>query len=267
MRGHFVSAIAIVTIVSSILQARSDEIPTLDVRPVCRGIANQSADPGVGQNGQADTFQRCVESEQAVREQVRKEWPAFSAADRRHCATLAKTGGELSYTELISCLEMARDVRVLRLAAAAPLRADTTQPEFSPSTPTAQPAPVGQAPQPTPDKPTKTEGDQAKRQVEQAQADARSAKASEALAQRKLADAEAALQRAKEEAGRATAEAERAKADAKIARESEVVVKRKLADAEAARVAAEQSCHSGTKTRPVLERFRGWLRRPRAKNP
>ncbi len=243
-------------------------MPTLDVRPVCRGIASQSADPGVGQSGQADTFQRCTESEQAVREQVRKEWPAFSAADKRHCATLAKTGGESSYTELLTCLEMARDVRALRSAAAAPLGADTTQPAFSPSMPTVQPAPAGQAPQPTPDKKlTKTEGDQAKRRVEQAQADAQSAKASEALAQRKLADAEAALQRAKEETGRATAVAERANADAKVARELEVVAKRKLADAEAARVAAEQSCHSGTKTRPVLQRFRGWLRRPGAKNP
>ena len=34
----------------SILWARSDEIPTLDVRPMCRGIASQSADPGVGRS-------------------------------------------------------------------------------------------------------------------------------------------------------------------------------------------------------------------------
>lgn len=268
MRGHFFSAIAMVTLVPSILQARSDEIPTLDVRPVCRGIASQSADPGVGQSGQADTFRRCVESEQAVREQVRQEWPTFLAADKRHCSALAKTGGESSYTELISCLEMARDVRVLRLAAAAPARADTTQPVSSPSMPPVQPVPAEPAPQPTPEKKsTKTEGDQAKRQVERAQADAQSSKASEALVQRKLADAEVALQRAKEEVGRATAEAERAKADAKVARESEVVAKHKLADAEAARVAAEQSCHSATKTRPVLGQFRRWLRRPDAKNP
>ena len=105
------------------------------------------------------------------------------------------------------------------------------------------------------------------KELQQAKVDALNARTSESMAQRKLADAEAALQRAKEEAGRATAEAERAKADAKVARESEVVAKGKLADAEAARVAAEQSCHSGTKPRPVLGRFRGWLRRPGAKNP
>ena len=70
-------------------------------------------------------------------------------------------------------------------------------------------------------------------------------------AQRKLADAEAALKQAKEEARRATAEAERAKAEAKKARESEAAVKQKLADAEAARAKAEQACHTDT-TRPSL---------------
>jgi hypothetical protein len=59
------------------------------------------------------------------------------------------------------------------------------------------------------------------REVERAKAEAQAAKDSEALTQRRLSDAEAVLQRAKEEAGRATAEAERAKADAKAARESE----------------------------------------------
>jgi hypothetical protein len=46
-----------------------DKIPILDIRPVCRGIASQSSDPGVGQGGQAQTFQQCVESERTVLEQ------------------------------------------------------------------------------------------------------------------------------------------------------------------------------------------------------
>jgi hypothetical protein len=50
MRGHCVCLVAILTIVPSTVWAASDAIPTLDVRPVCRGIASQSADPGVGQS-------------------------------------------------------------------------------------------------------------------------------------------------------------------------------------------------------------------------
>ena len=68
MLGHFVFGVTILTIAPSITWARSNEIP--DVRPVCRGIASQSADPGVGRRNQAETFQQCMESEQAVREQL-----------------------------------------------------------------------------------------------------------------------------------------------------------------------------------------------------
>ena len=103
MRGHCVCLVAILTIVPSTVWAGSDGIPTLDVRPVCRGIASQSADPGVGQKNQTETFQQCMESEQTVREQLKQEWSAFSAADKRHCVTLASTGGESSNTELLTC--------------------------------------------------------------------------------------------------------------------------------------------------------------------
>jgi hypothetical protein len=42
MRSYFVPAITVAMIMPGILSARSDDIPTLDVRPVCRGIASQS---------------------------------------------------------------------------------------------------------------------------------------------------------------------------------------------------------------------------------
>ena len=92
------------------LSARSDDIPTLDVNPVCHGIAMQGElEVGLQQT----SFQQCVQSEQEVREQIKKEWSTFSTSDKTHCVALAKTGGESSYTELITCMEMARDVRKL----------------------------------------------------------------------------------------------------------------------------------------------------------
>jgi hypothetical protein len=111
MRSYFAPAIAIAMIMPAILSARSDDIPTLDVNPVCRGIAMQGElEAGLQQT----SFQECVKSEQDVREQIKKEWSTFSTADKTHCVSLAKTGGESSYTELITCMEMARDVRKLR---------------------------------------------------------------------------------------------------------------------------------------------------------
>ena len=111
MRSYFAPAIAIAMIMPAILSARSDDIPTLDVNPVCHGIAMQGElEAGLQQT----SFQQCVKSEQDTREQIKKEWSTFSAADKSHCVALAKTGGESSYTELITCMEMARDVRKLR---------------------------------------------------------------------------------------------------------------------------------------------------------
>jgi hypothetical protein len=110
MHGYFAPAIAIAMTMPAILSARSDDIPTLDVNPVCRGIAMQGElEAGLQQT----SFQQCVQSEQAVREDVKKEWSTFSTGDKTHCVALAKTGGESSYTELLTCMEMARDVRKL----------------------------------------------------------------------------------------------------------------------------------------------------------
>jgi hypothetical protein len=110
MRRYFSPAIAIAIIMPAILPARSNDIPTLDVNPVCRGIAMQGElEVGLQQTN----FQQCVESEQSVRGVIKKEWSSFSTADRTHCVALARTGGESSYTELITCMEMARDVRKL----------------------------------------------------------------------------------------------------------------------------------------------------------
>ena len=92
------------------LSARSDDIPTLDVNPVCHGIAMQGE---LEQGLQQTSFKQCVDSEQSVREEIKKNWSTFTTADKSDCVALAKTGGEPSYTELLTCMEMARDVRKL----------------------------------------------------------------------------------------------------------------------------------------------------------
>jgi hypothetical protein len=68
-----------------------------------------------------------------------KEWAAFSSDDKTHCVAEATMGGESSYTELVTCLEMARDVRQLHSQA---------NNSSAPAQPV-PPAPVGHR-QPTP---------------------------------------------------------------------------------------------------------------------
>jgi predicted phage gp36 major capsid-like protein len=260
MRSYFMPAIAIAMIMPA--TARSDDIPNLDVRPICRGIASQSADPL--STGLKATFEECMRSEQDVREQLKKAWPTFSAADKQHCLALAKTGGESSNTELLTCLEMARDVRGLRSAeAASSSGAAATRAPSSPSTLTVQPAPADSASRPS-SEPTNMDVDSTLKELQRVKADAQNARASEALAQRKLANAEADLKRAQEEAGRATKEAEQAKADATAAREAKSEAERKLANAEVARTAAEErqrASESAAKSKPGLSTWLpSWLR-------
>ena len=269
MRGYFFLVTAILVMPSS-LSARSDEIPILDIRPVCRGIASQSADPGIGQGGQAKTFQECIGSEQRLHEQLQKVWASFSAADKQHCVTLAKTGGESSNTELLTCLEMARDVRSLHSSAA--LLSEGGKPRTSPALRSVPPA-SSSVPSPATEVP-KAKGD------EQTKEDTPTAKASEALAQLKVADAVAAVKSAKEEVSRARAEAEQAKAeaqqtkadvqkakvDAQVAGDAEVSAKRKLADAEAALATAAGACAPSAKP-GLAGRLREWFKRPGTTNP
>jgi len=257
MRSYFVPAIAIAMIMPAILSARADDIPTLDVRPVCRGIASQSElEAGL----QRTNFEQCVQSEQATREQLKKEWSTFTTADKSHCVNLAKTGGESSYTELITCMEMARDVRALRSAEAnASSQAATTRAPSSPSTSTMQPAPSAPTSMPAPapadsasrppstNEPQQIGADSTLKELERVKADAQKARASEAMVRGNLASAQAELQRTKEElqrtkdaAARATKEAEQAKGDAQSARQAQAKAENKFADADAARVAAEE---------------------------
>jgi len=90
----------------------TDSAPTLNVEQVCEGIAKQGGvtfhDPAIAQEKK-----NCLESEKITREELVKQWPSFSPADKISCVNESRMGGESSYTELLTCLEMARDVRAM----------------------------------------------------------------------------------------------------------------------------------------------------------
>jgi hypothetical protein len=92
-----------------------DSVPTLNVDPVCTGIAQQG---GVTFHDSAIAQEKkdCLDSEHAIREELVKQWSSFNATDKTACTNEATMGGESSYTELLTCLEMARDVRAMRTA-------------------------------------------------------------------------------------------------------------------------------------------------------
>ena len=115
MHKILMTCVLVVSTMMPILPAQSDQYPVLNVLPLCRGITSQGADP-LQAGDRKVSLDECLKAEQQDRETMIQEWPTFSASDRKHCVAEATMGGESSYTELVTCLEMARDVRKLRLA-------------------------------------------------------------------------------------------------------------------------------------------------------
>jgi hypothetical protein len=60
--------------------------------------------------GSAANVQRCSQDETVALGQLKAEWLQFVGADKRPCMDTTQIGGFASYVELLTCLEMARDV-------------------------------------------------------------------------------------------------------------------------------------------------------------
>jgi hypothetical protein len=116
MRGSLAAG-AVTALLMVVLQsAMADDVPVLDVDQVCRGIAQHAAAPG--ERGGPDlSLEQCISSEREIRQRLATQWSTFAPADRTECIGEATAGGESSYTDLLTCLQMARDVRNYRWSA------------------------------------------------------------------------------------------------------------------------------------------------------
>ena len=69
MRRTLMKCTSPVLLLASVLLAHAQDVPVLDIEPVCRGIAQQAAT--AGERGGPDLgLAQCVKSEQATREQT-----------------------------------------------------------------------------------------------------------------------------------------------------------------------------------------------------
>ena len=84
--------------------AVADGVPDWDVTASCRAAASIAITQTAG-----DRLTSCLATEQRTREELNKNWSTFPAADRIGCVkslTFSPT-----YTELVTCLEMRRDIK------------------------------------------------------------------------------------------------------------------------------------------------------------
>lgn len=113
MRIVFQVCFALVALLTLSLDTFADDVPVLDVSANLPRNSLTGGNP-TERGGPDLAFNDCVKSEQAIRGEIAKAWSTFAVPEKGHCTRLATLGGEPSYTELITCLEMARDVRKLR---------------------------------------------------------------------------------------------------------------------------------------------------------
>ena len=86
----------------------ADIVPNWDLTATCRAagsVGGSSLTPD-------ESKEICLAKEQRTREELNKNWSTFPAADRIGCVKSLTFSP--SYTELVTCLEMRRDVRNLR---------------------------------------------------------------------------------------------------------------------------------------------------------
>jgi hypothetical protein len=110
MRFSLIANALIALLLTSGTIALSDEVPNFNLMPVCKGIAEQASDPS--ERGGPDLrVDQCIKSEETIRDRLTHQWSTFAVRDRESCVQDTLGGGLPSYTDLISCLQMARDAR------------------------------------------------------------------------------------------------------------------------------------------------------------
>ena len=86
--------------------ALADDVPKLDYRKSCR--ADVAAYPGGGGT------KACLTDEQNARKTLVAQWNRFSPASKARCTSMVTDMvGDQSYVELLTCLQMSKDVLTL----------------------------------------------------------------------------------------------------------------------------------------------------------
>jgi hypothetical protein len=86
--------------------AMADEVPNYDVRKSCK-VDTQAYST-------AQTMTGCMTDEQNARTTLVSQWTQFAPESRSRCTQMVSDpAGPQSYVELLTCLQMAKDVKGL----------------------------------------------------------------------------------------------------------------------------------------------------------
>jgi hypothetical protein len=86
--------------------AVSDSPPKLSVGQSCEAAAS-------GAVSLSRDKAACMSDERAAQDQIIKDWSQYPPVEKTQCIGMNRTGGPSSYVELLSCLEILRDARII----------------------------------------------------------------------------------------------------------------------------------------------------------
>jgi hypothetical protein len=116
-------------VVMFLLAALGGSIPQADINRICESAKVDSLP-----EDRVTAMRGCVGDETSARDQLRREWGRYSAADKNNCASTP--GMQFSYVELLTCLEMQRGGN---FGGGSSLAAPPTRPMTTPATPEPKP--------------------------------------------------------------------------------------------------------------------------------
>jgi len=84
--------------------AAAEKVPNLDVAGACNAAARADT------SNQRQSAEACLRDENEARGTLEQQWTDFASEDRSDCSRTANIGSA-SYVQLLTCLEMRRDVK------------------------------------------------------------------------------------------------------------------------------------------------------------
>lgn len=104
MKPAMLPSLAAIAVALYAVAAVAQEVPKLDVTPLCRAQAKASQ----------DLADACLADEKKAQDELVRRWAQFASADKARCTGMAKSiAGAQSYVELLTCLQIALDVKSL----------------------------------------------------------------------------------------------------------------------------------------------------------
>jgi hypothetical protein len=88
--------------------ASADTLPRINVESLCRA---RSADDRLMRLPESQPVADCVQDEKTSRDTLGTAWPAAPGSVRARCRADAVALGTLSYVDLLTCLQMADDMK------------------------------------------------------------------------------------------------------------------------------------------------------------